>query len=33
MGPFACVSKDDLRHITKERSDELELKMVEHEVF
>jgi hypothetical protein len=30
-GPFACVSKDDLRHITKERSDELELKMVEQQ--
>jgi hypothetical protein len=28
-GPFACVSTDDLRHITKERSDELELKMIE----
>jgi hypothetical protein len=28
-GPFACVSKDDLRLITKERSDELELKMIE----
>jgi len=28
-GPFACVSKDDLRLITKDRSDELELKMIE----
>jgi hypothetical protein len=28
-GPFACVSKDDLRLITKERTDELELKMIE----
>src|ERR1700730_6833602 len=28
-GPFACVSKDDLRLITKDRNDELELKMVE----
>ena len=28
-GPFACLSKDDLRLITKERSDELELKMIE----
>ena len=28
-GPFACVSKDDLRQITEKPSDELELKMVE----
>ena len=28
-GPFACVSKDDLRLITKDRSDGLELKMIE----
>jgi hypothetical protein len=28
-GPFACVSQHDLRLITKERSDELELKMIE----
>jgi hypothetical protein len=28
-GPFACVSKDDLRQITEKRSDELELKMIE----
>jgi hypothetical protein len=28
-GPFACVSKDDLRQIVQNRSDELELKMVE----
>ena len=28
-GPFACVSKGDLRLITKDRSDGLELKMTE----
>jgi hypothetical protein len=28
-GPFACVSKDDLRQIVEKPSDELELKMVE----
>jgi hypothetical protein len=28
-GPFACVSKGDLRLITKERTDGLELKMIE----
>ena len=28
-GPFGCPSKDDLRQITKHRTDEMELRMVE----
>jgi hypothetical protein len=28
-GPFACASKDDLRQMAEERTDNLELKMVE----
>jgi hypothetical protein len=28
-GPYACPSKDDLRQITKNRTDEMELHMVE----
>jgi hypothetical protein len=28
-GPYGCPSKDDLRQITKNRTDEIELRMVE----
>ena len=28
-GPYGCPSKDDLRQITKHRTDEMELRMVE----
>ena len=28
-GPYGCPSKDDLRRITKNRTDEIELRMVE----
>ena len=28
-GPYGCASKDDLRQITKNRTDEIELRMVE----
>jgi hypothetical protein len=28
-GPYGCPSKNDLRHITKHRTDEMELRMVE----